>query len=525
MRSCKISVCGAALLLLVAPQILARATSPARDSKAVPRVHDVRHHGAKGDGTTLDTAAIQRAIDAAAAAGEGSVVFPPGRYLSGSIVLKSNVTLELAENAVLLGSTDLAHYQRLNFIALVLANGQRNVAIRGRGVIDGQGRFFGAAHPMPATGGPMPDAHEAVRPVLLNFRECSQVRVEGVTLRDSGCWVQLYRDCDDVRIERVTVRSIAALTNDGIDIDGCRKVVIRGCDVDSGDDGICLKSSRRMCDDVLIERCRVRSSCNALKFGTASHVGFRNVICRELEIYDTYLSAIALEIVDGGVLENVRISRVTITTTSNALFIRLGHRGGAAPGTIKGVLISNVTASIPDRPRQEMTKFSGPWRHRCQTMVPASITGLPGHPVRDIELRNWTLTYGGAAGKGEKPPADLGRVPEHVDRYPECTMFGPLPAWGLYARHVEGLTFDHPIVRVKGRDDRPALVFDDVRRLKLHDVAIEHDQRTGSFVVLNDVIGGHVSGTATKLAAAGRIELRGETKDVAGIPRVSKVSR
>jgi hypothetical protein len=508
--------------MLIVTAACAADAPTAHDAKAAPRVENVRDHGARGDGTTLDTVAIQRAIDAAASAGGGTVLLPAGRYHSGSIVLKSNVTLNLAEGATLLGSTDTAHYQRLNFLALVLANGQRNVAVRGRGVIDGQGRAFGAAHPMPAIGGAMPDAHEAARPVLLNFRGCHGVLVEGVTLRDSGCWVQLYRDCDDVRLENITVRSIAALTNDGIDIDGCRKVTIRGCDIDSGDDGICLKSSRRMCEDVLVERCRVRSSCNALKFGTASHVGFRNIICRELEIYDTYLSAIALEMVDGGVLENVRIARVSIKTTSNALFIRLGHRAGPSPGTIKGVVISNVTADVPDRPRQEMTKFSGPWRHRCQTMVPASITGLPGHPVREIELRNWTLTYGGAAGKGEAPQADLARISEHPDRYPECTMFGPLPAWGLYARHAEGLTLDHVAFRVTGRDDRPALVFDDVRRMRLHDAAIEHCPRKGSFVVLKDVIGGHLSGSTTKLPAAGLIESRGETKEIVGVPRVSR---
>jgi hypothetical protein len=513
--------CGLFIAALTWPSDL----SIARSAPPVPAVENVRDHGAKGDSTTLDTTAIQRAIDAAVAAGGGTVLLPAGRYLSGSIVLKSNVTLELAEGAVLLGSTNTSHYQRLNFLALVLANGQQNVAIRGRGIIDGQGRTFGAAHPVPAAGGPMPDAHEAARPVLLNFRGCRQVRVEGITLRDSGCWVQLYRDCDDVRIENLTVRSIAALTNDGIDIDGCRKVVIRGCDIDSGDDGICLKSSRRMCEDVLVERCRVRSSCNALKFGTASHVGFRNILCRELEIYDTYLSAIALEVVDGGVLENVRIARVSIKTTSNALFIRLGNRAGPAPGTIQGVVISNVTADIPDRPRQEMNKFSGAWRHRCQTMVPASITGLPDHPVRDIELRNWTLVHGGAAGKAEQPPADLARIPEHPERYPECTMFGPLPAWGLYCRHVDGLALEGVTFRMAGRDDRPALVCDDVRQLNLQDVAIDHGARKGSFVMLNDVIGAKVSGLTTKLAAAGRIEVRGETKDVVGVPRASKGSR
>jgi polygalacturonase len=486
---------------------LGDAPAPPRGSWSWPE--NVRDHGAAGDGTTLDTAAIQRAIAAVAAVGGGTVHLPAGRYLTGSIVLESKVTLELAEGAVLLGSTDTAHYRRLNFLALVLADGKHDIAIRGRGTIDGQGRVFGAAHPLPATGGPLPDAHEASRPVLLNFRGCRNVRVEGVMLRDSGCWVQLYRDCQGVTVEDVTVRSIAALTNDGIDIDGCKRVVVRNCDIDSGDDGICLKSSRQFCEDVLVERCRVRSSCNALKFGTASHVGFRNITCRDLEIHDTYLSAIALEMVDGGTIENVTISKVSITTTSNALFVRLGHRTGPAPGTLKGVVISDVTAEIPDRPRREMNKFSGPWRHRCQTMLPASITGLPGHPVREIVLRDWTLVYGGAGDNAAAIP-ELAAIPEAADCYPECTMFGPLPAWALFCRHVERLTLERVAFRLTGRDARPALACDDVRRLALSDVRIEHPGRTASPILLNDV----VEATIRAPAGDGLVEQRGETRDV-----------
>src|SRR5208283_2144905 len=121
----------------------------------------------------------------------------------------------------------------------------------------------------------------------------------------------------------IKVRSLAALNNDGIDIDGCAHVAVRGCDIDSEDDGICLKSGDRACDDVMVENCRVRSSCNALKFGTSSVVGFKNVTCRNLEIYDTYSSAIALEIVDGGEMENVHISHIKITDSNNAIFVRL----------------------------------------------------------------------------------------------------------------------------------------------------------------------------------------------------------
>jgi parallel beta-helix repeat protein len=291
----------------------------------------VRDHGAIGDGRALETAAIQKAIDAAASAKGGTVVFPPGRYLSGTIRLRSHVKLHLDKGATLLGSTNLAHYQRLNFLALIMGNDLDEIGISGEGVIDGQGKPIADSVIGPIKPGKYPDAGESKRPVILNFRNCRGVAVRDVTLRESACWVQLYRDCDRVTIENITVRTLAAFTNDGLDIDGCSNVIIRGCDIDSQDDGICLKSTAGNVRKRPDRNCRVRSSCNALKFGTASFKGFRNITVRDLEIYDTYLSAIALECVDGGVMENVNISNVRITDTNNPLFIRLGHRNTKAP--------------------------------------------------------------------------------------------------------------------------------------------------------------------------------------------------
>ena len=479
------------------------------------RDFDVRSHGATGDGKALDTNAIQKTIDAAALAKGGRVVFPPGTYLSGSIRLKSHVKLHLEKGATLLGSTDHSHYQRLNFLALVMANEQENIGISGEGVIDGQGKILAEAVIAPIKPGQFPDAGEAKRPVLINFRNCRDITVRDVNLRESACWVQLYRDCDRVLIENITVRTMAAITNDGLDLDGCSNVIVRGCDIDSEDDALCLKSSRRVCENVRIENCRLRSTCNALKFGTASAKGFRNITVRNLEIHDTYFSGIALEIVDGGMMENVNISKVNMTTTNNPIFIRLGHRNVKGPvGSIKGVTISDVTAEIPNRKKSEMNKFPSYWRHLCTTLITGSITGLPGHPVRGVTLRNIAITYGGI---GDSPKPDhillknLEKVPECAQNYPESKMFGVLPAWGFYCRHAEGLTFENVTLKVSGKDYRAAVVFDDVRSLKLDrfhilSAGIEPP------MVLNDVLG------ATILNSKGPsrqwIDQRGDTKDV-----------
>jgi hypothetical protein len=481
---------------------------------------DIRQFGATGNGKARDTAAIQKAIDAASAAGGGTVVFPRGTYLSGSIQLKSRVTLHLDKGATLLGSPSRADYCKLNFFALVWADNAEDIGISGAGVIDGQGKKLAVGYEMPVTQGTSwPDAREGERPVIINFRNCRRVTVRDVTLRESACWVQLYRDCDDVLIENVKVRTMAAITNDGLDLDGCRRVVVRGCDIDSEDDGICLKSSRRACEDILVENCRLRSSCNALKFGTASFAGFKNITCRNLVIHDTYLSAIALELVDGGVMENVLISDVKITDTSNPIFIRLGHRNADGPvGSVSNVTLSNITAEIPNRPRSAMNKFPTAWRHRCLTLVTASITGQPGHPVRDVTLKDISIVYGGigrAAPTNHHHWDNLDAVPERADSYPESTMFGILPAWGLYVRHAEGIRLENVTLRTEAADYRPALVADDVRNLNLDGLNVK-SAGTEPVIVLRDVQSAVLTNTLAPPKAARFIKTLGNTRDVRG---------
>jgi hypothetical protein len=477
----------------------------------------VRDFGAVGDGVALETAAIQKTIDAAAAAGGGRVVLPPGKYLSGSIGLKSKVTLHIEKGATLLGSTDLAHYRRINFLALVWANGQQHIGITGAGVIDGQGKIVADSVIGPITPGKYPDAGEGKRPVIINFRNCRDVVVRDITLRESACWVQYYRDCDRLTIENIKVRTLAAFTNDGLDIDGCKDVVVRGCDIDSQDDALCLKSTRRACENVLIENCRLRSSCNALKFGTASFVGFKNITVRNLEIHDTYFSGITLQSVDGGVIENIHISNVRMKTTNNPIFIRLGHRNAKQPpGTIRNVTISDVTAEIPNRRRSEMNKFPPYWRHQCTTLITGSITGLPEHPVRDVALRNVTITYGGI-GESPKPNhillEKLTEVPQRAENYPESKMFGVLPAWGLYVRHAEGLTFENVMLKVSGKDYRAGALFDETRNLKLDRFQILSAGKEPP-LVLHNVQGAKITRSQGPTGPAKWISKRGNTSGV-----------
>jgi len=467
--------------LLFAGMFFANSISIAADAN---RIFNVKKFGASGDGRTSDTRAIQSAIDAANLAGGGAVILPPGIFLSGSLQLKSHVELRVEARATLLGSASQSDYRKNHYwYALLWADGQEDVAISGSGTIDGQGRQLAQDIIHRVTSGEINDPmalnrpDETQRPQLIDFRKCRKVRVSGVTLRDSSCWVQDYIQCDDLVIENIRVNSTAFWNNDGIDITDCTKVHVTGCDVNSDDDGICLKSEHGAsgCDKVEISHCRIRSSASALKFGTASFGGFRNIHVHDLTVYDTFRSAVALECVDGGVLKNVRIENINATNTGNAIFLRLGHRNINAPvGQLSDVTIRNVKVEVPAGAPDAGYETAGPDVKAPHNIFPSSITGLPGHPVSKVVLENIEIIYAGGAmpERARIRWHALDQVPEQAGDYPEFSMFGEVPAWGFYVRHAEGIEFRNCHVTLKQPDFRPAMVFDDVRGLRLARVNI-----------------------------------------------------
>lgn len=491
--------------------------------------YPVQNFGAKGDGQTLDTAALQRAIETAHEKGGGVVVLPAGRYLSGTIHLLSNVTLRLERGAVLLGSPSLADYRRGYWPALVLARGQENIAIEGEGEIDGQGKrvaadsvriyesgkhvdFFPGLKPgekvftgIGTDRDPWIDPYamqaagtlaarvaprdredvatwrvdEFVRPQLVEFWECRQARVEGILLRDAANWVQTYRECDDLQLLRVRVRSVTYWNNDGMDIVNCRRVHVADCDIDAADDGICLKTHRsadnRPCEDIVIERCRIRSSASALKFGTASYTPFRRVRAEHLEIYDTYRSAVALEAVDGGTIEDITVRHLRARNTGNAFFLCIGQRNGRVPpGYLRRVEFSDFVVEVPAGKPDTGYAHEGPMPKVPMNVAPAVIVGLPERAVEDVVLKDVTIRYGGGARRerAEVGWTDFKAIPERRENYPEFSMFGELPAWGLFLRHATGIRLENVELSLAQGDYRPALTADRVPALTFATVKV-----------------------------------------------------
>ncbi len=460
--------------------------------------YNILDFGAKADGKTLNTSSIQSTIDAVYKKGGGRVIVPEGIFLTGSIIVKSGIELHLSEKAVLLGSTNPDHYLKLNrWLALVLADGQSNIAITGKGQIDGQGRRLALHIDSLFYAGELDSASYIfaemrpsylVRPQLIEFVRCKNIKVSNVTLLNAACWVQTYEQCTNIILDSVHVNSDAYWNNDGIDIQDCRNVRITNCVINASDDGICLKShdDNLYCDSIYIANCTVRSSASAIKFGTRSHGGFRNVVIEQIRIYDTFRSAIAIECVDGGILENVTVSNIEAVNTGNAIFIRLGDRNRSRePGMLKNVTIKNIKVEVPFGRPDHAYEIRGPDLPFFHNTFPSSITGIPGHRVENVRLENIEISYPGRGNNGlaNMPLWRLDEVPEQIADYPEFSMFRELPAWGFYVRHVDGLSMKNIKISIAAPDYRPAMVFDDVRNLTIDSVMIKGDSKPKHFIL------------------------------------------
>ena len=489
---------------------------------AVPPVFNIADFGARNDGITLNTQAIQQAIDAAHKAGGGVVLVPRGRFLCGVIYLKSKVRLHLHEEAVLLASTDRAHYgPSMQASPWILTEDAQQVGITGGGLLDGQCDALIQDIYAKLRAGTLQDPEwkrfnpwhqrrpsERNRPRMIEFRRCDSVTIRGVRMQNGTSWIQDYRECSRVLIEGIDVFSNTFLNNDGIDLTDCRDAVVRNCRVNAADDGICLKSSNRKlgCENILVENCNVRSSASAIKLGTASHGGFRNITVRDIRIHDTYRSAVAIESVDGGNVENIQVSNIRAINTGNAFFIRVGHRNAdSVQGSMRGITIRDMRVEVPRGKPDRGYFMEGPellipssddperihpgtgfpiWHHYGidtnahkypHNVFPSSVTGIPGHPVLDVLLEDIEITYEGGS---ERTVNDIGpdeaetRIPEAVASYPEFSMFGELPAWGIFSRHVEGLRFRDVRILTKQPDHRMPLLFMDTKGPELRGMRV-----------------------------------------------------
>ena len=414
---------------------------------AVPdEVFPVEKYGAIGDGKTLCTQAIQKAIDACSKTGGGTVLLSKGSYVTGTIELKSGVMLCVDDEAKLLGSLNLDDYperkERLRSVmsemhkyrlSLIYAEGAEKVGICGRGEID----FRGTRENFP---GPETIGEIVGRPFGIRMIQCRNVVLKDITLRNAAAWMQNYLACEDLIFDGIQVYNLVNVNNDGLDPDGCRNVVVRNCRIKAEDDAFCLKGASGLpTENVLVENCTFLSTCNALKIGTDTQGDFRNILVRNVMLggfgdktvgfrdRDDCSTGITLETVDGGNVENIVIQNADISNSRCPVYVYIGDRGRVIDrekpkaGYLRNILIQNVTG-------------------RDNRIQGSLITGIPEQHVEHIAIRNvWLEMQGGGTQR-----LRTGKVPLRT-RYPDAQSYCRygLPAYGFYVRHADSVTLDN----------------------------------------------------------------------------------
>lgn len=446
--------------------------------------YDVRDFGAVGDGKTLDHGAINRAIDSCVANGGGRVVLPAGTYLCGSIRMKSDVELHISAGATILAAPgsmkaydesepwegpayqDGGHTYFHN--SLIWAVGQKNVSITGRGMIDGKGLTKKDTE----KGGNLQGGSIGTGDKAIALKECRNVLIRDITIFRGGHFAIIMTGCDLGTVDNVTIDT----NRDGFDIDCCKYLTVSNCKINTpSDDALVLKSSYALkrpvlCEHIAVTNCvitgykmgtlldgtyvpeKVNWVCGRFKLGTESNGGYRNIALSNCTFM--YSSGLAFEEVDQGLMENVVVSNITMSHVHHyPIYITTGcrNRGPKERTTVStgaDIQISNVIADDVD------------------SLAGIIVTGMPDQPLRNIALSNIRITYRGGG------TADLAKrdYREQGTNYPEPRFAGPTPAYGLYARHVDGLDVNHVTFRTEKTDYRPAVMLDDVKNESITDL-------------------------------------------------------
>ena len=517
MKRCLRRISGLLALFIV---ILVRTSTGTEAAKTDNSIFNVLDFGAKGDGVKLDTKAIQTAIDACTKTG-GTVVFPRGRYLTGTIKLKSHVTLDLPAGAVILGSTDTNEYATdivgCAFInekhinkCLVYAEGAENIAITGMGAIDGQGASFPGA---------TPEGKAADRPMLIRFVKCTNVALRDVSLRNAASWCTNLLSCTDVRVQGISIFNRCNANNDGIDITNSQKVRISDSIFITQDDGICFQSMSNddPVRDITITNCVFSTRWAAIRSGGAHRGGIRNVTVSNCVIYDTYGCGIKLQVSGNCTMEDMTFSNIVMKNVSAPISLRFGnvHYNGEAfdeshPwGTMRNILFNNIRASVLSAAD---LKKANPDQYPGEEKQCISICGIPNHPIEGITLSNIQVTYPGGGTSEEAAKRDL---PELEAQYPEYFMWGVLPAYGLYARHATGLSLNNVRFELASDDIRPAIVCDQVRDLDVAGLRAGSNLNMESLLRLRSTRDAFIQGC--KPLGDARVFVRVEGKDSSDI--------
>lgn len=419
---------------------------------------NISDYGAKGDSLTINTKFIQKAIDVCFENGGGTVVVSNGVYITGTILLKDNVTLHVNENATLFGSSNFTDYININpFIdaagqvrgnCLIGAKDAINIAITSKGTIDGNGGGFIRAN-YKIKKAKNPNLPNFDRPFLIRIVNSSKIKMQDIHIRQAAAWAVHLFQSHDIIIDNVDIYNHANKNNDGIDLDSSYDITITNTKVKSENDAICIKATSPLPTyNVKVSNCDLKSDWGAIKFGTESMGDFYNIDIRDCKIYNNKGGGIKLLSMAGAHIYNIEMQHVDMP-----IFIRLGERlrtyrdvEKRPVGTINNVVIINIKATSMDLQSSRVAPPAG-----------ILITSTPNHKTGSIQLKNMEIQLPGVGLK-----ANAVEVSEDETRYPEFSFFGVLPAYRMYAKHIEMLETANVNFKILGEDEREEIVLEDV---------------------------------------------------------------
>ncbi len=442
------------------------------------------------DGESLCTAAVQTLIDKLHADGGGTVVFPTGKYVLSTVFLRSNVHI-LLDGAEILGSLQFEDYckdEQVNYplyqdashsffhCSMFVGEGCENISVTGNGKIDMRSvwdeknvRNMG---------------HRGAKCIAL--KGCKGVRIEGISVYNATDLAIYFAGCTDVKITDVKVRAYI----DGISPDASKRVLIDNCEVESGDDGIVFKSSYTLnrlesCEDITVSNCKIKSRCNAIKFGTETNGDFKNIHICDCLVYETRLAGIAVESVDGAHIDGLYFYNIQMQNVGTPIFVHLGKRlrgpKGTKVGSIKNISFDRICANGPYVPYKAIAwnydsfinkdEVQEPWHigkaegfnddgeeitAESGWQISSNVCGLRDNPLRNISFKNVQLEMNGGVDAYKREVSESPLL-----SYPEVYCYGRiLPASGIYFRFIEGLTLENVRITTLRKDVRETIIID-----------------------------------------------------------------
>ncbi|WP_298319465.1 glycosyl hydrolase family 28 protein [uncultured Aquimarina sp.] len=428
--------------------------------------YNVLDFGAKADGITKDTKAIQKAIDTCSKNGGGNVVIPSGKTIViGTIYMKDFVTLHIQNGAVLLGSPNIEDYttdthknmyknEKHMDRCLIFARNAKSFGITGFGTIDGNGYFKNFNN-------------KIGRPMLIRFMNSNNIHLKDVTLKNSAAWTSAWLYCNDILVDGIKIISRVNNNGDGLDFDGCTNVRVSNSSFDTSDDSICIQASlkEKPSKNIVVTNCPFTSKWAGMRIGLLSRGDIESIAVTNCTFHDIEDAGLKIQLNEGGEMKNMSFSNLIMKSVPRPIFMTFAQQKACVDAPEEMYPMKAMHHFIFDGIIADNSKLD--------KNSAVFITGMPNHYITDIQLNNFQLIVAGGGTKKDEQKKDFKEYTLDVldGWWPEFHLVGTLPAYGIFARHVSDLSINNFQIKTITDDARPPIVFQDVKHVSIDNIS------------------------------------------------------